>query len=69
MFYCLPIKMHGLWPLAVLGLCLCLASFVNLSDGQWVHCPTDCTCIARTVRCIRTHTKVLPQLPLDTQVL
>ncbi|EDW17736.2 peroxidasin [Drosophila mojavensis] len=61
--------MQGLWPLAMLGLGLCLASFVNVSDGQWVHCPSGCTCLARTVRCIRARLKVLPQLPLDTQVL
>lgn len=59
--------MHSLWPLAVL--CLCLASFLQLTAGQWVHCPAGCTCLARTVRCIRARLKVLPQLPQDTQVL
>ncbi|XP_032290596.1 peroxidasin [Drosophila virilis] len=59
--------MHSLWPLTVL--CLCLASLLQLTAGQWVHCPAGCTCLARTVRCIRARLKVLPQLPQDTQVL
>lgn len=55
------------------GLALCLASLASLlphsASGQWVHCPTECNCEARIVRCMRARLTAVPQVPQDTQVL
>lgn len=59
--------MHCPWlPGLLLLLLLCLAS---LASGQWVHCPSECNCEARTVRCLRARLSAVPQVPQDTQVL
>lgn len=63
-------NMHWPWQAwgLVLGLVLvlCLAS---LAGGQWVHCPGECNCETRTVRCISARLSAVPQVPQDTQVL
>ncbi|EDV96683.1 peroxidasin [Drosophila grimshawi] len=49
---------------------VCLASVVQLANGQWVNCPSGCTCLPGTVRCIRARLTALPkQLPKDIKVL
>ncbi|ALC43349.1 Pxn [Drosophila busckii] len=44
---------------------------LQLASGQqqWVRCPLGCTCLARTVRCLRARLSQVPQVPQDTQVL
>nr|NP_523891.2 peroxidasin, isoform A [Drosophila melanogaster]NP_995975.1 peroxidasin, isoform E [Drosophila melanogaster]NP_995976.1 peroxidasin, isoform D [Drosophila melanogaster]NP_995977.1 peroxidasin, isoform C [Drosophila melanogaster]Q9VZZ4.1 RecName: Full=Peroxidasin; Flags: Precursor [Drosophila melanogaster]AOQ10577.1 Pxn-RA [synthetic construct]AAF47668.1 peroxidasin, isoform A [Drosophila melanogaster]AAS64946.1 peroxidasin, isoform C [Drosophila melanogaster]AAS64947.1 peroxidasin, isofo len=50
--------------LQLLGLLLLLAGGV-----QSVYCPAGCTCLERTVRCIRAKLSAVPKLPQDTQTL
>ncbi|XP_043950846.1 peroxidasin isoform X1 [Drosophila biarmipes] len=51
-------------------LLLQLLGVVLLSGGaQAAYCPAGCTCVERTVRCIRAKLTAVPKVPQDTQIL